>query len=388
MRNFNELSIEEKESLMQRYYEGTESVANILKSFDIQCNPSSIYKSFPPEVMPGKCKYCDTNLIRKRVPRTYSDYMKRPVECGICGHRPENHCFCDNCFKAEEEERRQHKLRIQNYYSSLDLKKIDCNELSFRDKVFMGSLNRLFMTHLEDGLEPYEKTQSALTPGDLTTKAIYTILTDLDVLVPSPDSNPNAFTDIGSYSFDKVKYKVNLTCSDGSSLFSYFSQPHFFNSAMVDNALKLWKIIAAQECLQYLNYKLRKINMPPNLSKKAMDTILLILENYSVSEFYFIVYCVIGRVAEKYEEVKYMTRAKASVYAVNQCRYFAENRLVKKRERIKYDRISDLPQSEISSYFFNVVTKLGDRGFYEVPSRSLLEEMLKSNSTDNTEDVN
>ena len=39
-----------------------------------------------------------------------------------------------------------------------------------------------------------------------------------------------------------------------------------------------------------------------------------------------------------------------------------------KKKNGQFNRIEDLPQSEISAFFFNQVVKIGDKGFYRVPN--------------------
>ena len=65
-----------------------------------------------------------------------------------------------------------------------------------------------------------------------------------------------------------------------------------------------------------------------------------------------------------------MSRTQAGNSVVSRCQKYGERAKHSNWEIAKYSRIRDLPQSEISLYFFNQVVKIGNKGFDNIPNLS------------------
>lgn len=128
-------------------------------------------------------------------------------------------------------------------------------------------------------------------------------------------------------------------------------------------------------------YQLNKTNIGGGeITEKVIDIFDKIQNDFSVSEVFNIIYRSIAYTAKKYLENKYMSKDKVVEFAVNYCRLTAERIMNDNWSVSSYSRPYALPQSELSSYFFNSVTKLGTDGFTWVPSKLILKEALIRNN--------
>lgn len=88
--NFEHLSQENMAELKTRYYQG-EPVHLLLREYDLQISPASLYKMFPPEpVEEYGCQICDVNLVVDALPKSRigSVQDKSLYYCPVCGRKP------------------------------------------------------------------------------------------------------------------------------------------------------------------------------------------------------------------------------------------------------------------------------------------------------------
>ena len=167
-KNLSHLTSEEVEALMHRYYSG-EAVSKLLKEYNISAHASELYKLFPPEVYQNySCEYCDEFLVINRPSKTMKDAPKyeRDLYCPICGHKPfQTRCRCDNCLEEERLLRIEQMEQIQEVYSRARTP-VGFSELSFENKVFLGSLCRALLKENLYEVAPYAGSEVILTPTD------------------------------------------------------------------------------------------------------------------------------------------------------------------------------------------------------------------------------
>ena len=177
-KDLGHLSSEEIETLMQRYYSG-EAVSKLIKEYNISVHASELYKLFPPEVYSNySCEYCDEYLVINRPSKTMRDFPKyeRDLYCPICGHKPfQTRCRCENCLEEERMLRIEQLEQIQEVYSRARTA-VDFSSLSFRNKVFLGSLCRALLKENLYEIALYSGSEVVLTPTDDLRKKMYSDL--------------------------------------------------------------------------------------------------------------------------------------------------------------------------------------------------------------------
>lgn len=368
------LSNEDIQKLMKEYYAG-ENVAQLIKKYHLQVSPNKLYTLFPPEVFNEyRCEYCDAPLVMNRTSKTWQNRLKEKSKlyCPVCGHRPfDSQCDCVHCC-----ERAQHILdekvkKIREVYSRPE-EPVDFDALPFRSKVFLGALCRALLAEDLHEIVPLIGYKELLAPTEKLQSDLYNTLIDQHCIVVNPYSQLNAFVDDEcfpqSYYMHKVSYYLNLTFSaNKQELFSRIVKPTYFTPEYEDEAVDLWKDIAIAECIEYLLYQFRRMNFPfREPGEKTYKTFDILLEDYSVSQIYHIIYYSIKEAAQAYMAKK-LTRQYAANYTVSVCQRYAERAKQHGWDLTKYSRIKELPQSVLSQFYFYQVLKIGDDGFYNIP---------------------
>lgn len=363
------------QSLMSRYYNG-ESASKLIKEYNISTSPSNLYKLFPPEVFDNyTCVYCNGPLVANRLSKTMKSAPRyeRELYCPICGHRPYcSSCRCDICLEQERLLKIEQVRAIEETYSQ-PRNPIDCSKLSFENKVFLGSLCRALLKENLYEVLPFEESETVLAPTNELRKKIYTNLIHEQVLAVSPTSPVDAF-DVTDENFPnvfyiyKVTYYLNLMLPPHKQdLFTEILNPNYYSPAYAEDALTLWKGIAIAECVEYLQYQLGKVGFDFSPGDKTYKTFEIMLNDFSVSQIYGIIWKSVADASKLYLE-KGISKQHAANTVIGACQRYAERAKLNGWDLTQYNRIKDIPQSILSTFYFNRVLGIGEMGFRVPPT--------------------
>ena len=374
-KDLNHLSSAEINTLMQRYYDG-EAVTKLAKEYQLPVRTSELYKLFPPEVCEDElCEYCGENLVRDRLSKASITwgYKDSDLYCPICHHRPYySGCRCENCV---EEERLRQEYRVKQIKAtySQEREPVDFYGLSFEQKVFLGALCRALCKENLFEIKPYIETNAVLAPTNDLCAQLYRELSRNQIIAVSPTSPVEAF-DIESKDFPntyyiyKVTYYLNLVFPpDKKELFTEILNPNYYSPEHEEEALTLWKRIAVAECIEYLDYQLCKVGFEFSPGDKTYKTFEILLNDFSVSQIYGIIWKGVADASKLYLE-REITKKHAANSVIGACERYAERAKMKGWVLSEYNRIRELPQSSLSSFFFNRVLGIGDMGFKVPPT--------------------
>ena len=374
-KNLNHLSDAEIESLVQRYYAG-EAVTKLIKEYQLSVRTAELYKLFPPEVSEEyACEYCDEYLVRDRQSKTAIVWGngKADMYCPICHHRPFAHrCRCDNCINEELAMREFQERQIKNVYSR-EREPVDFADLSFEQKVYLGALCRALCKENLFEIKPYSGSNKVLAPTNELCSHLYRSLSRDEIIAVSPTSPLEAFVvddeDFPNrYYTYKVTYYLNLLFPvNKQDLFTEILAPSYYSVECEDEALDLWRKIAVSECIEYLDYQLRKVGFDFAPGDKTYKTFEILLDDFSVSQIYGIIWKAVADASKLYLE-KGLSKKHAANSVIGACERYGERAKVNGWQLTEYSRIRDLPQSELSSFFFNRVLGIGDMGFKVPPT--------------------
>lgn len=375
-KNLDHLSEEQIEELMKRYYAG-ESVKKLISAFELDVRPPALYKLFPPEEFENySCEYCGSVLVTARPSKDMQKYKRyeRDLYCPVCGHKPycSPPCQCNNCRQAEQELKEYQRSLINTTYSK-PRTKVFFEELSFENKVFLGALCRTLLKENLYEIAPYENIHMALTPTDEFRKQIYLSLIHNNIIKVSPVSSIEAFDTKAedfpnTYYIYKVIYNLNLEFPPNKQdLFTEILNPTYYCKDLEEEALSLWRKIAVDECIQYLVYQLDNVGFDFSPGEKTYKTLEIILEDFSVSQVYGIIWKAVADASKLYLE-KGMSKNHAANTTISACERYAERAKINGWDLKGYSRIKDLPQSSLSLFFFNRVLGIGDLGFTMPPT--------------------
>ena len=102
---------------------------------------------------------------------------------------------------------------------------------------------------------------------------------------------------LGSLHFLNLVFPKNK-----QDLFTEILNPSYYSADYADEALELWKEIAVAECIEYLQYQLDKVNFEFTPGEKTYKTFEIILNDFSVSQIYGIIWRSVADASKLYLE--------------------------------------------------------------------------------------
>ncbi|MHC1722173.1 MAG: hypothetical protein AB9836_03085 [Aminipila sp.] len=369
--DLSHLTDDKVNELIERYY-GGEATKKLIEEFALDVKSSELYKLFPAEeFVEYECEYCGRTLVSDRPSKTMAKMARQEssLYCPCCGHKPYRNCDCKNCVQAAIE---QKKERLQNISDSFGTPstQVEFQNLSFLEKVYLGSICRAYLHENMFEIVPNEKSV-ILAPSDTFCSDIYRDLLRANAIAVSSMSPIEAFVfDEDNwpekYYIYKVIYNLNISANKKEVLSEILS-PTYYSTNNQDEALALWRKIAVAECIEYLQYNLKKVGFEFSPGDKTYTTFDILLNDFSVSQIYGIIWKAVADSSKLYLE-KAMTKRHAANTVIGACQRYAERAIISHWDLTRYGRIRDLPQSVLSEFFFNRVLGIGEMGFDMAPT--------------------
>jgi hypothetical protein len=236
-------------------------------------------------------------------------------------------------------------------------------------------------------IKPFADSDVVLAPTNEMQSEMYSTLIRNGVITISPESNLDAFVDDDTfpitYKVYRVEYQLNLAYPDDKqTLFDAILRPSYYTDDQKDDALCMWRQIATGECIEYLMYQLKQVGfLGSNGSKfepgqKTLKVFGLLLDHYSVAQIYYIIWKAVTETSRLYLE-KGLSKRHAANAVITACERIGDRARLNGWNIPQYNRIRDLPQSALSSYYFDRVLGIGDLGFTLPPQTNVLDIKLK-----------
>lgn len=375
------------ESLMNKYYNGVKA-SDIIKEYNIDTTSSKLYTLFPPIICEDIiCPVCNEPMYKERDSKSSYSWNKKKPFCAICGHTDEIICKCNYCIAEREKVRKlneERKVRIlqekrekiKKVYD-LNIVPVNYSELNFREKVFLGALLRTSLSEDMEVILPLNDAERELAPTIGYIKEILSYLIGRGVISVDSNSSIDAFLDSNEekdiefpnvYYITMVKYRINIVGDeDIKNILSKIINPKSFSDEDKEDALNIWKEIALEECIEYFEYQMESVRFDFNIGEKTIAIFKDLLENFSVSQIYGIIYKSVANATKYYQESS-VSKKQAANSVIGGCQRYAERAMINNWELAKYSRIKELPQSMISEFFFDRVIGVGSLGFNMPPS--------------------
>lgn len=375
------------ESLMNKYYNGVKA-SDIIKEYNIDTTSSKLYSLFPPIICEDIiCPVCNEPMYKERDSKSSYSWNKKKPFCAICGHTDEIICKCNYCIAEREKVRKlneERKVRIlqekrekiKKVYD-LNIVPVNYSELNFREKVFLGALLRTSLSEDMEVILPLNDAERELAPTIGYIKEILSYLIGRGVISVDSNSSIDAFLDSNEekdiefpnvYYITMVKYRINIVGDEEiKNILSKIINPKSFSDADKEDALNIWKEIALEECIEYFEYQMKSVRFDFNIGEKTIAIFKDLLENFSVSQIYGIIYKSVANATKYYQESS-VSKKQAANSVIGGCQRYAERTMINNWELAKYSRIKELPQSMISEFFFDRVIGVGSLGFNMPPS--------------------
>lgn len=382
--NLNHLNEEEINTLIKRYY-SNEKIAVLLSEYKINVRPGQLYKLFPSKEINQQCPYCRVNLFEKYASKG-SSWRKAEIKCPECGHMEGIHCWCKNCSekinKQKEVERikaQEEFTRKQDFMKSLlkidDSRKIDFGTLDFSDKIHLGALLREGIDEDFNFIHPIETFTNPLAPTESYQNEIIKSLSEKNIIVIHPESDPACFVNVEPSTGDfryyplKVKWSVNVKQEDLNKvplIDSIINPSEGYDS---EDAFLLWRKIALNESIEYFSYSVNTImGIKYSIGEKTISVLEDLLNDFSVSQVYNIIYRSTNNALRFQKEQRTSTHHAANTIIGN-AQSYAERAKLNNWDLQRYGRRKECPESALSRFFFERVLKIGYAGFNDKPHR-------------------
>lgn len=383
--NAYELTADTIKEISKRYY-GGEKATDLVKEYDLDIRPNQLYKLFPPIESAQLCEYCNVPLVMDAPSKERLQLYGKGngLYCPKCHHRPDDAlCRCEGCQKKRLEAKNIAREKIIEKYGSRAPEQ-RFSTLSFREKVYLGAQLRLLLQEDMYTIEAYNErgTDIPLAPTEEMMDKIYETLFDNDIILVDEHSDVEAFVEGDQFPSQfyvyKVMYRLGLVFPEAKNdLFVQIFGPTYFDYDTIEDAYAMWVDIATEECIEYLQYQLDEAGFGSDVGQNTRHLIRSLLDDFATAQIFSIIWRETANAAKYYLSHRGITKTHAANICVHGIRTFSEKALNNGWDLTKYNRPYDMPQSEVSTFFFNKVTRLGDNGFTQAPSRRLLEEMVR-----------
>lgn len=385
------LTKEQIENVMKIYYEG-EKVSNILKKYEIKISTSQLYTLFPPKITGKECIHCKSIMVSPWQSKSWSSFMnENETYCIECGHTNSRYCNCVYCEEyrrnemlAEQEKQKKllekKKATLAQVYDKSNWKLKLESDLTLEDKLYLAAILRSSLSENIMYVESLIEKKDLIAPtGEFEIEIIKT-LTGREILVPHVLSDIDAFDiEYGeveddyhiSYRIYKVRYRINIEPhdSDYSAMIKRLIYPDLSTEVgFKEFCYEKWKRIALDECLQYLLYQMNKVGYSFNPGDKTIRVFEQLLEHFSVSQIYGIIYRSVANSTQRYQ-AREITKIYAQNSVITSCENHGQRAIAQGWKLSHYSRIKDLPETYCSLVLFTSIMKIAELGFLEKPTQ-------------------
>lgn len=360
-------------NIMDDYYNSDLSVSKIISKYSINMNIRNLSEEFPLIFLNEQCPYDGSHLL-KRLPSRSGNLTITP-QCDVCGHRLEVNCSCDGCENQRKIlEKRKREIIISTYTSSVD--RIEYENLSATSRIFLSVLLHAGLNDEATKISGEKIIENKLSLTHELDCAILEHLLSENVILVDPMSpmesfNVNNFPN--EYYIFKVNYLINLEFNEkGLDFLEYPDRKEIIKYK--EECLDIWKQIALHECIEYLINQMKIVNFDFNPKEKTKLVISHLLEEYSIGQVRNLIYGSVNNAATWYQRSG-ISKKHAANSAITTLNNRGSKAKVENWNLKPYQRNYGSKASQLSIVFFNDILQKGDRGYEEVPSIKMIEEL-------------
>jgi hypothetical protein len=373
------LKSEKLEELIDCYYNSDFTVKELIELFDLKdIKPTELYKHFPPVISDElKCRFCGVFLVQDRQSKSAYSWRRNDFYCPECGHIESKHCSCENCIdeaknaeKAEIERKRQFLLK---HINQDDNGPVDIDELSFTQKVYLGAMLRAGVKQDFELIEPINTFRQNLAPSHEYEEAIFDELYFNQIITIHPSASLNEFTtdynkDTFTFKWRNIPLNINIQSDSGKdTIINELLNPPHYREAFSEESLEVWKQIIYWECIDLFRYRMEAYGFEYKIGKDTKGFFESTLEQLPISQIYSIIWNGAKNSAAYYQEGK-VPKQQAANSTLSRMRNSLDKILSGQWNQYDYSRPKEVPQSVISEYYFNSITKICDQGWFQTPA--------------------
>lgn len=366
------LSSAEIEAVTAEYLSG-EKVSVLISRFNIKCAPSQLRKVLPPRILGQLCSVCGGVLVQDLPSRSSPDSLCK-IYCSSCSHEEGNKCRCNHCLElrdrlvAEQQAKREAEIflaikaeRERHVCSSYSI-----DELPLSLVVAFLSFSRCcpiikneLYGRLADCSVPYTPTEAyRATLLGLLLEGGLICISEHSAVGTITYENSQLYCDLGRV-YWTGDIEKNLKLAEDIELRALTgSWPEHW----CPEVEAIWLNLALAECREFYNYCADSRGLRAQGDQAVTTMLANILRDFSVSQCYHIIWQG-AKQASDFLVRKKTSSAHASNFMVGACQRWADRARAEGWQVSPFKRNFDLPRSMISYVLFDVILKIGERGF-------------------------
>ncbi|HDG9477351.1 TPA: hypothetical protein PBX49_000036 [Staphylococcus aureus] len=376
----NKLSKDEIYNLMKNYYEGMK-IKDLLEKYRLDLKTNNIVSYFPGYLTNIECPYCQGYMSAVFVSRANEEILKIK-NCNICSHTLDKNCRCETCREMEIRQKEQLYILKNNILGELLIDESEKevkeeSDLNMRQRLYLASVLHCGLTEDIKKLNPIEEIIDFIGPSFNFTIGIFKYLYNTNVISIDEQSALEAFTFnlddeiIPSFMVDKVMYRLNIKPYD-NDYGNMINRLLYPDESLFNNEFcyELWKEINLDESIQYFKYHMNKVKFDTVIGEKTRRTFERIVDNFSLSEIFYIIHRSIANGTKLYQSGEY-TKTHAINIVKREIFNYSERVLANNWSLTGYNRDYNFPESMLSKILFNNIMRIDYLGFRNPPTKEL-----------------
>lgn len=375
------LSETQVDELVSRYYAG-ENITILLAEFKIGGTANTFSRHLPQRIHESNiCPACDAPMASQLYSRSSARRSKQQsLFCSRCEHIDSSMCRCAHCQSERQEaqlallyeQQKQIREYCRTEFETSAMWTVE--NLSFRQAVSFLALVRTCELVDNATCEPLATSTIPLAPEGELGQELLAELAKANLINISERSGIGAFSFAGgavtSYQYDAVRW--NLLCENVEHLIAEIENCGLTGEWPISWASEvetLWMDLALAECKEYYAFCLRERGVPYTNGAKTDSMLRNLLRDNSVAQCYRIIWAGAQRTADFLIRKKPSLRHAAN-FMVGACLRWADWGRAEGLETKCFRRNFHVPRSMVSYVLHDVMLKIGEMGFTDLPRRS------------------
>lgn len=376
------LSSADIETVTAEYLAG-EKVPVLISRFKIQCAPNQFRKVLPPRVLEQSCAVCSGIMVQDLPSRSYPTSSCK-IYCSACLHEEGPSCRCQHCAElrhrlAEEERIRREVQVFQAVIAERErhvCSSYSVDKLPLSLAVAFLALSRCCL--VKDGL--YSRLDATPVPyaptNDYTATLLFSLMqSGLIGLSEYSEANTISYKDSQLIcDLRRVNWTGNIEKNlrlaeeiESCGLTGKWPE-HWYAEVEA-----VWLKLALAECREFYDYCASDRGLQAQGDQAVSTMLANILRDFSVAQCYRIIWQG-AKEASDFLVRKKTSRAHASNFMVGACQRWADRARAESWQVYPFRRNFELPRSMISYVLFDVILKIGERGFTDPILLSTMED--------------
>ena len=375
------LGAAELTDLVNRYLAG-EKAARLVERFNIRCHANQLRKVLPAKQLDYSCPVCDQPMLEELPKRGASEGERGAVICSACHHEESDACRCRYCVTQRHNSFAQslavrratiRELIVAERKAAVLLHPVpDIDALSLSDAVSFLAFFRTCLSKSGVVYGPLSASAVPYSPTETWSHELMDAIRSAGLVDIDEDSDEYSIDIVdGKVHFDALNVRWKITASSPLKLVEQIEVAGLtrdWPSHWREEGTLMWHQLAMAECRQFYEYCAAERGLHVQ-AEIAISTMLgNILRDFSVAQCYRIIWNGARNTADFMARER-PSRPHAANYMIGSCQRWADLARTSGWAVFPFKRNFNLPRSMISYVLFDVILKVGERGFNQVVGR-------------------